>query len=277
MRDSSPGREGPSSHRDRDRDEDEDHCGRIVAAANLFERLGLREAATEPAEVRKAYRSIALRVHPDKNSDRRATEAFQLLSEAFDTLHSKSSQQAYLQRAQIGSRSKGKKEQKRKWYQRRSWEDIERHLRQREVAEAALRQSFVSSLRNKFHDRKARQQLAQAERTAYDLDEKAGFDSDYAPGSSEDGASEVARPSSGEAVMTSLNEVLMYLRDAHCYCMYCGIKYVDGSDLDRNCPGFSEESHEDGPEAALDDDEAADWGDGGLSGADWGYTGEMDY
>ena len=199
MRDSSPARAAGNKDRDRDDDDETGQCGRIINAANFFERLGLRENLIESAEVRRAYRSVALKVHPDKCTDKRATEAFQLLSEAFDTLHNKTSQQEYLQRARRhdsgsgGGSSKGKRKPRQRWYQRRSWEDIERHLVQREVAEAALRQSFMSSVRNKFQERKTRGQLAQAERTAYDLDEKAGFESDFAPASSEAGSEEVSK------------------------------------------------------------------------------------
>ena len=43
--------------------------------ADYYKVLGLEKGAT-PAEVKKAYRKSALRLHPDKNSAPRADEAF---------------------------------------------------------------------------------------------------------------------------------------------------------------------------------------------------------
>ena len=76
--------------------------GTILSAESHFGRLGLQVAEISTADVRRAYRSVAikalhcrssgrsfgpiLQVHPDKCSDSRATEAFQMLSEAFDVL-----------------------------------------------------------------------------------------------------------------------------------------------------------------------------------------------
>lgn len=157
----------------------------ILNSKSLFGRLGLPEEATDVSKIRKTYRLLALKTHPDKCADERATEAFQLLSEAFDVLHNQATQRTYLAAQQSGQKAPQKSKRKsggKRWYQQRSWEDIERHLRQREAAETALRRSFQSSLRNKFAERKARGQLATAERTAYDLDEKRGIaDSEYAP------------------------------------------------------------------------------------------------
>ena len=42
---------------------------------DYYKVLGLEKGAT-PAEVKKAYRKAALRLHPDKNTAPRADEAF---------------------------------------------------------------------------------------------------------------------------------------------------------------------------------------------------------
>jgi molecular chaperone DnaJ len=53
---------------------------------NHYEVLGVRDSAT-PAEIKKAYRSLALKFHPDKNpGDRKAEERFKELAGAYEIL-----------------------------------------------------------------------------------------------------------------------------------------------------------------------------------------------
>ncbi|PAP78186.1 J domain-containing protein [Rubrivirga marina] len=59
----------------------------MTAIRSPFDVLGLTEVAT-PEEVRKAYRRLALRYHPDRNpGDAAAAEAFLEVKEAFEQLH----------------------------------------------------------------------------------------------------------------------------------------------------------------------------------------------
>ena len=80
-----------------------EHVAGILEAANFYARLGLEEDTAEPAAVRSAYRSLALKVHPDKCGDPGATEAFKLLSEAFECLYDSEQQNAYLTNLQVPS------------------------------------------------------------------------------------------------------------------------------------------------------------------------------
>lgn len=41
-----------------------------------------------------------------------------------------------------------------------------------------------------------------------------------------------------------LARVLAYLRDRHCYCLFCGCHYEDAPDMQQHCPGPSEDDHE---------------------------------
>lgn len=50
-----------------------------------YEILGVSKTATD-GEIKTSYRKIALKLHPDKNSHPRASEAFQLLNEAWEVL-----------------------------------------------------------------------------------------------------------------------------------------------------------------------------------------------
>jgi DnaJ-class molecular chaperone len=54
---------------------------------DLYELLGISKTATE-AEIKKAYRKMALKWHPDKNPDNRkpAEEMFKKISNAYETL-----------------------------------------------------------------------------------------------------------------------------------------------------------------------------------------------
>lgn len=52
---------------------------------DAYELLGLRPGATEP-EVKRAFRRLAMRWHPDRNPDPAATERFKALRQAYDRL-----------------------------------------------------------------------------------------------------------------------------------------------------------------------------------------------
>lgn len=62
-----------------------------LSADNLYERLGVASDASA-AEIKKAYRTLALESHPDKGGDR---DAFDRLSEAYQTLSDTENRAAY--------------------------------------------------------------------------------------------------------------------------------------------------------------------------------------
>ena len=66
--------------------EDERECARVLGAASDAAALGLPGAhATEDA-IRKAYRNLARRIHPDKCGAPRAKDAFHRVKVAFDAM-----------------------------------------------------------------------------------------------------------------------------------------------------------------------------------------------
>ena len=55
-------------------------------AMDLYQRLGIARGATEP-EIKKAYRSLAKQLHPDRNTDNpKAAERFSQVTQAYDLL-----------------------------------------------------------------------------------------------------------------------------------------------------------------------------------------------
>jgi curved DNA-binding protein CbpA len=58
-------------------------------ALDLYQRLGLKRGASE-AEIKKAYRSLAKQLHPDRNKDNpQAAQRFAEVTRAYDLLSDK--------------------------------------------------------------------------------------------------------------------------------------------------------------------------------------------
>ena len=62
---------------------------------DLYQRLGVKRGATE-AEIKKAYRSLAKQLHPDRNQDNpKAAERFSAITHAYDLLSDKDKRARY--------------------------------------------------------------------------------------------------------------------------------------------------------------------------------------
>lgn len=57
----------------------------IIAKKDYYEILGIAKGASDD-EIKKAYRKLALKFHPDKNRAPNAKDAFQKISTAFACL-----------------------------------------------------------------------------------------------------------------------------------------------------------------------------------------------
>ena len=55
--------------------DDVKRCKDVIGKTDYYEILGIPRTATED-EIKKAYRKLALRLHPDKNKAPQAEEAF---------------------------------------------------------------------------------------------------------------------------------------------------------------------------------------------------------
>ena len=63
-----------------------DEVKRVMSATTFYDIFGLKFGQFDEIIVRKEYRKLAIRLHPDKNSDPEATKAFQKVGEALQTL-----------------------------------------------------------------------------------------------------------------------------------------------------------------------------------------------
>ena len=73
---------------------DEEECLRIINLKNYYEVLGLEKTADE-TQIKKAYRKLALKFHPDKNKCKNAEEAFKKVNQAFCVLSDKQKRKNY--------------------------------------------------------------------------------------------------------------------------------------------------------------------------------------
>jgi len=72
----------------------------------FYERLGVKPDAT-PEEIKKAYRLMALKYHPDKNPSPEATEKFKQISEAYEVLSDDEKRQLYNKYGEAGLKEGG--------------------------------------------------------------------------------------------------------------------------------------------------------------------------
>ena len=66
----------------------------ITRSKNFYEVLGLKKDASSE-DIKKAFRSLALKYHPDKNKEEGAEEKFMELAEAYEVLSDPQKRKSY--------------------------------------------------------------------------------------------------------------------------------------------------------------------------------------
>ena len=73
---------------------EEDNCESILKHKNYYDILGINKKSTTE-EIRKAYKKLAVKYHPDKNKSPHAADAFKKISQAFSVLSDPVKKQNY--------------------------------------------------------------------------------------------------------------------------------------------------------------------------------------
>ena len=72
----------------------EEECRKIIEKKDYYDILGVEKTADE-TQIKKAYRKLAIKFHPDKNKAKNAEEAFKKVNQAFSVLSDKKKRQNY--------------------------------------------------------------------------------------------------------------------------------------------------------------------------------------
>ena len=73
---------------------------------DYYQILGVDSSASQE-EIKKAYRSLAVKYHPDKNSDKSAEDKFKEINEAYENIGDAAKRQQYDQQRQFGNGAGG--------------------------------------------------------------------------------------------------------------------------------------------------------------------------
>ncbi|KAK2197721.1 bifunctional DnaJ domain/Chaperone J-domain superfamily/DnaJ domain [Babesia duncani] len=74
--------------------EQESVCKQVIKAKDYYDMLNVSHSATTD-DIKRAYKKLALKLHPDKNPHPQASEAFKKLSQAFQCLSNTDSRRQY--------------------------------------------------------------------------------------------------------------------------------------------------------------------------------------
>ena len=72
----------------------EEECIKIIEKKDYYDILGVEKTADE-AQIKRAYRKLAIKFHPDKNKAKNAEEAFKKVNQAFSVLSDKNKRKNY--------------------------------------------------------------------------------------------------------------------------------------------------------------------------------------
>ena len=75
-------------------DNKDKECKTIINKTDYYDILGVNKEASEEV-IRKAYKKLAIKFHPDKNNSKFSSDAFKKVSHSFTVLSNKDKRQKY--------------------------------------------------------------------------------------------------------------------------------------------------------------------------------------
>merc|ERR1712039_286291 len=152
------------------------------------------------------------------------------------------------------------------WWDTSSWDEFEKRFKNREQMEAELRAKYFTNMHGKYDHRRLRGQVLAAEKSCEHLDRLKSIEEselwppqfrEHFPNKAEMQVApfEGAKTPWDELLLRNelhdpqhcanrLVDLLTHLRTVHLYCLYCGCHFDDADDLERSCPGFDEDVHQ---------------------------------
>ena len=79
---------------------------------DYYKTLGLVRGASSEEDIKKAYKKMALKYHPDKNKSAGAEEKFKEIAEAYEVLSDPKKRQVYDQYGEEGHKGEAGREKK---------------------------------------------------------------------------------------------------------------------------------------------------------------------
>ena len=83
-----------NNNSDKEKEQKDKECKIIIAKKDYYDILQVNREANED-EIRKAYKKLAIKFHPDKNNSEFSSDAFKKVSHAFTVLSNKEKKQRY--------------------------------------------------------------------------------------------------------------------------------------------------------------------------------------
>lgn len=120
-------------------------CDKVIAKKDYYDVLGLSKTAT-PEEIKKAYKRMAIKFHPDKNHSKHAEDAFKKISQAYQVLSDAEKRKFY--------DTYGTEEEAREQYYRQQHQEYYEDIDPFNIFEMFMGPEFA----NQFHRRGQRTQ-----------------------------------------------------------------------------------------------------------------------
>ena len=118
-------------------------CEKVIAKKDYYDVLGLSKTAT-PEEIKKAYKKMAIKFHPDKNHSTFAEDAFKKISQAYQVLSDAEKRKFY--------DTYGTEEEAREQYYRQQHQEYYEDIDPFNIFEMFMGPEFASQFHRRGHN-----------------------------------------------------------------------------------------------------------------------------